>query len=211
MEDMTGKTMLLATSNPGKEREVKSILAGIPYRILSLADVSPLERVVVRETGRTMKENAVLKATIVGKQFNLLTLADDSGLEIDALGGRPGATSARFAPGGDAARIAKVLRLMRGVPDLKRSARFKAVIAIFDPGTGLIRVFEGSVEGKITREAQGKRGFGYDPIFWVTELEKTFAQASLSEKNRVSHRARALRKAKKLLTEWTNSSRTTRR
>lgn len=206
---MTGEILLLATTNPGKVREIRSILKGIPYRILTIGDLPPSRELIVKETGESFRENAILKATGIGRRCGFLTLADDSGLEIDALEGKPGVRSARFARGEDAVRINKVLKLLRGIPDRERSARFKAVVAIFDPKRSQIQAFEGTVEGKIMKKPAGTAGFGYDPIFWADEIKKSFAQASPTEKNRISHRAKALKKAKKFLMERGSGARGT--
>ena len=204
----TGKmTLLLATTNPGKIGEIRDILKNLPLRIRALSEYSG--QIVVKESGKTFAQNAKKKARVVGQRFNILTLADDSGLEVDALAGRPGVVSARFAPT-DQGRIRRLLKELRGVPQNRRSARFKAVVAVFDPATGSTKTFSGESEGWITTVPKGKSGFGYDPVFYSKGLEKTFAQASVSEKNRVSHRAVAFRKAQKYLKEiirsrWTAS------
>ncbi|OGG03664.1 hypothetical protein A2W14_04080, partial [Candidatus Gottesmanbacteria bacterium RBG_16_37_8] len=136
------------------------------------------------------------KAEFVGKKTGLLTLAEDSGLEIDFLAGKPGIYSARYHPGSDSDRIKKVLRQLKGVRKEKRTARFICVVAIFNPNTNKIKFFRGESRGYITEKPLGQNGFGYDPVFFNLDLGKTNAQATPHEKNRVSHRARALQKVK---------------
>lgn len=174
------------------------MLRGLPYEILSLA--SHPDAPDVEETGETFKENAILKATEYARFTGELTLADDSGLEVDALEGAPGVYSSRFAPT-DAERNAKLLKLMENVPDDRRTARFRCVIAIVEPN-GRIETTEGTVEGVIAHEPKGEHGFGYDPVFYVPELGKTMAELTSAEKNAISHRGKALEKAKKLLEDF---------
>jgi XTP/dITP diphosphohydrolase len=190
--------LLLATNNQGKVREYRSLLRGIPYDI-----VTPSEEGIaadVEETGDTFEANAKLKAITLTKASGLLTLADDSGLEVDALDGAPGVRSARYAGTGatDADRISYLLKKLKNVPPEKRTARFRCVIAIAAPD-GKVKICEGECRGIITSEPRGKHGFGYDPVFYLPEFGKTFAELSPEEKNRVSHRAKAAEKAKKML------------
>ncbi|MCH7951276.1 RdgB/HAM1 family non-canonical purine NTP pyrophosphatase [Patescibacteria group bacterium] len=193
------KRLLIATNNRGKMKEIKSILKDVPLKVVRIWDIDAGSgEIDIKETGTTFAQNAAIKAEALGKVTGLLTLADDSGLEIDALGGKPGVRSARFAES-NKARIEKVLRLLKGVPRAKRSARFKAAVAIYDPETDETKIFEGETAGQITYKPRGNRGFGYDPIFYSTELKKTFGRATLKEKNSLSHRARALAKAKRFL------------
>lgn len=199
---MKKKTLLLATTNKGKIREVKAILKNLNLNItLPNKVIEDYQSFEVEENGKTFAENAAIKAQAYGKKSGLLTLADDSGLEIQALGGDPGVKSARFAQGNDQKRINKVLQLMRTVPDEKRSARFVACVAIFNPDNSQTRIFKGKTEGKILRRPEGLGGFGYDPIFYSTEINKSFGQASIKRKNQVSHRARALIKSGEFLKE----------
>jgi XTP/dITP diphosphohydrolase len=157
----------------------------------------------VEETGATLRENAFLKARAYYLATGLPTLADDTGLEIDAMGGQPGVYSSRFA-GPEATyaeNVAKVLGFMQGIRAKERKARFRCVIAVvFSPTDE--RFVEGRLEGSITVVPIGTGGFGYDPIFYVPELEKTLAELSAEQKNRISHRGRALEKAKPILAEW---------
>lgn len=189
--------LVLATRNKGKLSELKELLKGLPVELLSLTDFDMPE---ILEDGETFKENALIKAKAVYEHTGIPSIADDSGLEIDYLGGQPGVYSARFAGehGDDEANNQKVLQLLEGIPFGKRNARFKCVIAI----VGLSReniVTTGTCEGVITTASEGQNGFGYDPIFWITDFERTMAEISLEQKNLISHRAVALRKAKKEL------------
>jgi len=194
------RKLLLATNNQGKIREIKSLLADLPFDILTINEVkTPSLLKNIQETGATFSQNASIKAKTCAAATQLLTLADDSGLKIDALGGQPGIQSARFVPGPDATRYSRILKLMKGIPHHKRTARFKAAVAIHNPQTGDTTIFEGKTEGWITTKPRGTYGFGYDPIFYSAELGKTFGEAGLTEKNRVSHRARALRQARAFL------------
>lgn len=189
------RKLVIATRNAGKAREMAQALCGIPYDIVSLADYPDAPD--VEETGSTFADNAILKATAYAEYAGEVTLADDSGLEVDALGGAPGVLSARFAST-DTARNAKLLDLMQDVPDGERSARFRCVIAIAEPGSSA-KTCEGSVEGVIAREPRGANGFGYDPVFYVPDLARHMAEMTAEEKNAISHRGKALEKAKALL------------
>ncbi|MBI2617302.1 RdgB/HAM1 family non-canonical purine NTP pyrophosphatase [Candidatus Gottesmanbacteria bacterium] len=187
------KTLLLATKNPGKISEMMEILKDVPFRIQALRDFSFNED--IEEKGMTFEENATLKAMKVGEKFSVLTLADDSGLEIDALNGRPGVFSARYTDGSDEDRVKKVLIELKGIPKDQRTARFIAVVALFNPVSRELEKFKGVNEGYITDKPKGANGFGYDPIFFNPIFGKTNAQVTLGEKNRVSHRSIALRKS----------------
>ncbi len=190
--------LLLATNNKGKIREYKSLLKGIPYEIVTLAGQGITTE--VNEVGGSFEENAKLKASTLAAQSGLLSLADDSGLEVDALGGEPGSLSHRYAGEGatDADRINYLLLRLKDVSDKERTARFRCVIAIATPD-GNVELCTGECRGLITTAPRGKQGFGYDPIFYLPELGKTMAELTLEEKNRVSHRAKAAAKAKELL------------
>jgi XTP/dITP diphosphohydrolase len=191
------KRLIIATGNPGKIREIRQIYSDLSFQILSLDDISFKEK--IRETGKSFAENAIIKAESVGKKVNELTLSEDSGLVIDALNGRPGIYSARYSPGTDTDRLKKVLKDLEGIPLGKRTARFIASVAIYNPDTLKTQTFIGISEGRITDVPIGDNGFGYDPIFYNLDLKKTNGQATDEEKNRVSHRARALTAAKKIL------------
>src|SRR4030042_1769247 len=190
--------LLLATGNPAKVREYSQLLQGAPFTLTTLVDEG-LD-INVDETGATLEENARIKAVAYAAQSQFLVAADDSGLEVDALGGEPGPLSARYAGenASDHERIAYLLSRLQGLPWEKRSACFRCVIAIATP-SGKIQLCEGRWQGYITFEPKGDQGFGYDPIFYLPELGKTMAELSLEEKNRVSHRGKAAEKAVQFL------------
>ena len=194
---------MIATRNAGKFPEIVEGLGDVPFEIINLNDVEDLPKGFdVEEPAKTFEGNAIIKAMTLGKMTGYLTLADDSGLEVDALDGRPGVYTARYATGTDEDRYNKLLEEMRSVEDEDRTARFRSVIAIYDPHTDKVRTCEGVYEGKILREPVGSEGFGYDPVFWSLELGKSGGLMSLEEKNKVSHRGRAVREAKELLREF---------
>lgn len=195
------KNLLLATNNTGKLREYRRLLHGIPFAIVTPSDIGLTTD--VNETGTTFEENAILKATMMASASNLLTLADDSGLEVDALGGAPGPLSRRFAGENatDAERINLLLAKLKGAPDKNRTAQFRCIIAIAEP-TGRVDLCSGNCQGIIIDKPRGTNGFGYDPIFYLPELGKTMAELTISEKNKISHRARAAEQAKELLMNW---------
>jgi len=192
------RQIVVATRNPGKIREIRAILDDPNLELLSLEDVSFSE--ALEETGHAYLENARIKSSRVAIACGKITLADDSGLEIDALQGRPGVQSARF--GGEnldsTARNALVLELLKSVPWEERTARFRCVITIHSP-EGKEYACEGVCEGLIAQAPKGARGFGYDPIFFLPRYGKTLAELSPEEKNQISHRAEALRKAGEIL------------
>lgn len=189
------RKLVVATKNEGKAREVAAILADLPFEVVSLADYPDAPD--VEETGSTFVENARIKATAYAEFTGELTLADDSGLEVDALDGAPGVFSSRFAPT-TPERNAKLLDLMRDVPDDERTARFRCAIAVAAPG-GDVSVTDGTVDGIIARSEKGAHGFGYDPVFYLPDLGRHMAELTPSEKNAISHRGRALVEARKLL------------
>lgn len=190
--------LLLATGNKAKVREYRSLLQGLPFELVSMAELGINTR--VDEVGESLEENARLKAITIAGESQLLTLADDSGLEVDVLGGEPGRLSARYAGEGasDRDRVKYLLSRLKDVPRGKRSACFRCVIAIAIPD-GEVELCSGDCHGVITLEPRGEEGFGYDPIFYLPGLDKTMAELTLEEKNRVSHRGRAAREAIKLL------------
>jgi len=190
--------LLVATRNPGKLRELHQLLSGLPIRALSLADAGITADVA--ETGRTFEENAVLKAHSYAALSGLTTLADDSGLEVDALGGAPGVQSARWAGphASDADRIRLLLERLRGVPPEQRGAQFHCTVAIATP-SGAVYTTEGIIRGQIIDQPRGSHGFGYDPVFFIPERGRTMAELEPEEKNRISHRARALQAARPIL------------
>ncbi len=187
---------LLATQNNGKAREIRSALSPFNIKVESLLGRDDLPEAL--ESGATFAENARLKAEHYHQLTGLPTLADDSGLVVDALGGKPGVHSARFAPT-DKERIEKLLRMLDSLPSpFSRSARFVSAVCLLLPDR-LIEV-AGEVQGELIQEPRGSNGFGYDPIFYYPPLGKTFAQMTAKEKNKVSHRARALEKLRQQLT-----------
>jgi len=185
--------LLVATLNPGKRREIAGLLSGLAVRVLHLGDLDPLPE--CEEDGATFMENALKKATHFHQLTGIPTLADDSGLEVDALGGLPGIRSARFAgpDATDADRVRKLLSLMEATPDRQRSARFICALVFCRDRQVAYRVEE-RAEGTIIRMPMGHNGFGYDPIFLYPALNKTFAQLEAEEKGRISHRGKALRR-----------------
>jgi XTP/dITP diphosphohydrolase len=186
--------LLIATRNAHKVQELGLILGDVPIVLRSLADVGIQDE--VEETGVTYTENAALKAATYARLSGLWSLADDSGLEVDHLGGEPGLRSARYAGEGASSqdRIAKLLRNMKGVPWERRTARFVCVIAVAGPG-GAPVLFRATCDGIIALEPTGEGGFGYDPVFYMPEFACTMAELPEEVKNRVSHRARAARAA----------------
>jgi len=181
--------LVAATNNKGKLAELRDILSKLGLEVVSLQEIGFVGE--VEECGKTFEENALLKAEAVMNATGLATVADDSGLEVDALGGAPGIYSARYAEPGR--RKAKLLEELRNVPEEKRTARFVSAIACVFPDGRRI-VVRGVCEGKILFECRGTGGFGYDPLFYVPEYGRTFAEMPMELKNRISHRARALQR-----------------
>ncbi|MBD1381163.1 XTP/dITP diphosphatase [Metabacillus arenae] len=190
--------VIIATKNEGKAAEFKTMLAPLGVKVRTLLDFPEIED--IEETGHTFEENAVLKAEETAFALQKMVIADDSGLSIEYLGGKPGVYSARYAgeQKDDAKNIQKVLQELKGVPHEERSARFHCALAIAAPGQETITV-EGTVEGIIAEKPEGMGGFGYDPIFIVKDKGKTMAQLTKEEKNKISHRANALNKLQLLL------------
>ncbi|MCG8688864.1 MAG: XTP/dITP diphosphatase [Desulfobacterales bacterium] len=182
--------IVLATTNQGKTKEMKEILKGYPIEIKNLSDFGPIPEVV--EDGDTFDDNAYKKASFTAKVLGFPALADDSGLCVDALDGAPGVYSARYAGENatDADNVAKLLEALKD--EENRKAAFQCVISIAVP-TGAALTYEGSCEGVLTREPAGDNGFGYDPLFFFPQFNKTFAQLSMEEKAEVSHRGKALK------------------
>jgi XTP/dITP diphosphohydrolase len=195
--------LLLASSNLGKIREYRLLLGDLGYQIVTLSEQGISK--VTTESGNTYEQNAEMKATTYAKLSQLITLADDSGLEVDALHSKPGIHSARFAGKNatDADRVTKLLAMMAGVPWDRRTAHFKCVIAIATPEGKLI-LCQGKRHGIIAFEAKGGNGFGYDPIFYLPELAKTMAELPLELKNQLSHRGQAAQKARNILNQLHN-------
>jgi XTP/dITP diphosphohydrolase len=198
---LSRERIVLATGNRGKLREIKQTLAGLPVVVLSLEDIGA--PVNVEEKGRTFRENARLKAWAYSLESPHLTLAEDSGLEVEHLHGAPGVFSARFsAPRPtDPKNIRKVLRLMRGVPWPERKARFVCHMVLARGGK-VIKETRGVVRGRIALAPKGGHGFGYDPIFYYAPLRKTFGELPPEVKNRFSHRGRALAKMRASLAKY---------
>ena len=186
--------LLIATHNKGKLRELTELLGDVPYELVSLGDLEIHHD--VDETGVTFEQNATLKAETYCDLAGIKTLADDSGLEVDALGGEPGVRSARYAgpDATDSERVEYLLNKLNGTDPGAWSARFRCVIAIAEPGRPT-SLYQGSCEGRIASEPRGDNGFGYDPIFLFPEIGLTMAELSTDRKNSVSHRAEAARKA----------------
>ena len=190
--------LVLATRNPDKVREIRARLKDTGVTILTLEAFPEIPEVV--EDGRTCEENAVKKARIVSEAAGKMALADDTGLEVDALQGQPGVHSARFA--GEnvtyAENCRELLTRMASVDDSRRSARFRCVMVLAHPD-GTVRIVVGLVDGQITREEIGVHGFGYDPVFMISQLGRTMAQLTMEEKNAISHRGRALEQVRQIL------------
>lgn len=194
--------IVIATGNPGKLREFRQILGGSTDQWPALSDFGSIP--AIEETGATFRENACLKAAGYARALQTFALADDSGLEVDALNAKPGVHSARWAEmnqsgRGDADNNALLLRQLAEVPDHRRGGRFVCVLALSDPLGQIILTSADWIEGKITREPAGENGFGYDPLFLVAALGKTTAQLSSDEKHAISHRGKALRRMRNLL------------
>jgi len=201
---LSKRELLLATSNQGKLREVREILNDLPFQLLTLSECESI--LPVAETGATFSENASLKAEGYARQTNLLTLADDSGLEIEALNGQPGVHSARYM-GED---VPYSLRNQSLLAELQnhhnRAARFVCSIAIAGANGNLLNISSGVCEGRIATQLRGTGGFGYDPIFIPRGSDLTFGELPAEVKNRISHRARALVKAREFLSRLTDGS-----
>ena len=192
------RNLLLATNNQAKVGEFKSLLQDISFELVTLAEQGITT--IVNEVGESLEENARLKATVLAAQSQLLALSDDSGLEVDALGGEPGRLSARYAgeSASDRDRVNYLLSRLKGVPWPKRSARFRCIITIATP-SGEVEFCSGECRGFITFEPRGEQGFGYDPVFYLPELDKTMAELPLETKNQISHRGQAARQAYQVL------------
>jgi len=193
-------SLLLGTRNAGKVREIETILGDVPWRIRSLQEFGDIE--VPAETGDTYADNAIIKARFYARATGLCALADDSGLEVEALGGAPGVYSARYAGAGasDADRRTLLLSELADVPVEQRAARFVCVVAIALPDGVVLNTSEGTCNGKIIFEPRGIGGFGYDPLFVPAGFDETFAELPDTIKNQLSHRARALLKTREFLT-----------
>ena len=189
--------IVLATHNFDKCAEMKEIMGEMPIELLTLNKFSEIGEII--EDGHTLEENALIKARTVHKMTNLAAMADDTGLEVDALSGKPGIYSARYA-GENCSysdNVNKLLQEMKNIPPEKRSARFRTSIAYVDDNMELTT--EGIVEGLITNVTKGIDGFGYDPVFYIPDIKKTYAEMSINEKNQISHRGKAVNNMQKLL------------
>ena len=195
---MAKPPLLLATNNPGKAAEFRELLADAGWELVTPRDINL--HLEVEESGGDYAENAKIKAATFAKASGLVALADDSGLEVDALGGAPGPLSARFGGEGidDEKRVVLLLERLAGVPPEKRSARFRCLIAVARPD-GQVYLFEGRCEGRVAEAPRGENGFGYDPVFMLPERGLTLAELPSQEKNAVSHRGRAARQARTFL------------
>ncbi len=195
------KILLLATRNQGKKKEMQQILKDLPLKIITLEDIEELPEII--EDGASFVENACKKAQQTAALSGYICLADDSGLMVDALDGKPGIYSARFAgeESDDNKNNEKLLFMLKDVETAKRTARFMCAVAVSDP-TGHARAVTGECEGEIAWEKKGTGGFGYDPLFVPSGREESFAQLSPEEKNFISHRARALKKARTIIEEF---------
>lgn len=187
------RKIVLASRNKGKIQEIRELLAGLPLEVTGL-DAYP-DAPEVAETGTTFLENALLKAKAIGEFTGQLSLADDSGLEVDCLHGEPGVYSARYGEPGwnDRRRYEYLLQNLAGIPGNERSARFRSVVAVYDPDSGKVITGEGKVEGMILTEPRGTNGFGYDPVFFIPDKGRAMAELSDMEKNAISHRGEAIR------------------
>ena len=182
--------VVIATHNRDKMKEIQGAISDLGWEVISLYDFPKIEE--IEENGKTLEENALIKAREVFEKTGLPTISDDTGLEVDALDGAPGVYTARYA-GENCSysdNVNKILQDMNKVPMPNRGAKFKTVMVFKDENKELI--VEGIVKGKISRESRGDDGFGYDPIFYVTEYDKTFAEMTMSEKNKISHRGNAI-------------------
>lgn len=192
------KEILIATKNKGKAKDFESIFGPLGYTVKTLDDVA--SHLDVEETGSTFEENAILKAEALANELNTIVIADDSGLEVDALNGEPGIYSARYAgvAKSDEANMDKLLENLQGVEGAARSARFVCAIALATPGEAT-KTYSGTCEGEIATERKGEFGFGYDPIFWVPNQQKMMAELRPEEKAAISHRGAAI---EKLRADW---------
>lgn len=186
------RKIVLASRNKGKILEIKELLAALPLEATGLEQYPGVPEVA--ETGKTFLENAILKARAIAGFTHELTLADDSGLEVDSLNGEPGVYSARYGEPGwdDRRRYEYLLRNLANVPPHQRNARFRCVVAVYDPVNDTVITGEGKIEGVILTEPKGTNGFGYDPVFYIPDKGRTMAELSEDEKNTISHRGQAI-------------------
>lgn len=202
-------TLLVATRNRGKVKDFREMFTAAGVTVTDLNDAA--DEFEPAETGRTFLANACLKASAYARHFNAWTLADDSGLCVDALGGAPGVYSARFAAmnaagEGDAANNAWLLKRLADVEDARRTARFVCHLAVADEAGRIVLTARGTIEGRILHSPRGENGFGYDPLFLVPGLEKTTAELAPEEKHEISHRGRAMRRLRELMERMSQAS-----
>ncbi|KGR76854.1 XTP/dITP diphosphatase [Ureibacillus sinduriensis] len=191
------KQVVIATKNKGKAKDFEALFSPLGYEVVTMFEVAP--DMEIEETGKTFEENAILKAETLSRELGQVVIADDSGLAVDALGGEPGVYSARYAGDhDDEANIIKVLEKLNGVPESERTARFCCALAIAGPEMETHTVF-GTCEGEILHEKRGTNGFGYDPIFFVPQLDRAMAELTPDEKGTISHRGNAIRKLAEVL------------
>ena len=187
--------LLIATRSPGKTREIRALFEGLPFELLFPSDLmlQALPEEAGIESGATYVENAVAKARYFAERAGVGTVADDSGIEVDALGGAPAAQSARWSGGGDAANNRLLLERLEGIPEARRTARYRCVVAYIERAPAMPEIVEATCEGQIVTAPRGTGGFGYDPLFFSSDLHMTFGEAPPAAKHRVSHRGRAFR------------------
>ena len=200
------KEIVIATRNEKKRKELQALLKDLCIRPLSLKAFGNIPK--IKEDGKTFEANAIKKALVVSRFTDKLVLADDSGLEVEVLNRRPGVYSSRFSgkSATDQKNIRRLLRMMEDIPKAKRKARFRCCVAIAKGGV-LLKVINGKCSGEIGFEGKGKFGFGYDPVFIAPRYGRAFAQLGTSVKNKISHRAKALKKAKKFIAEYFEGNR----
>ena len=193
------KELIVASRNKGKVREIMELLAGLPYKVTSLLDYPQIPEII--EDGKTYRANALKKAREVALATGKMAMSDDSGIEVKALGNAPGIYSARFAGEGasEKARNKKLFKMLKGLPMSKRQARYRCVIALVNAKGQELGVVEGTCSGYITTKEFGNNGFGFDPLFLLKRYNKTFGQLPPELKAKISHRARALKKFRRLL------------
>ena len=199
--------ILIGSHNPHKIKEISNLLNEIPVRIKSLLDYPEMKP--VKETGQTLEANALLKAKSYARYTGLFTVADDTGLEVAALNGAPGVKSARYAGKNCSFQDnnAKLLRALKNnLHASARKAKFRTVIACYDPATRAATLVQGFILGRIATELRGSQGFGYDPVFYFPKLKKTLAEMTLLEKNSVSHRFQAIAKAKRIIKKYVKNT-----
>ena len=199
---MPDKKVVIATQNKNKKREIEKLLKSLKIKVLGLEDLKiHIPRII--EDGKTFRQNAIKKALIFSRYTDMPVIADDSGLVVDSLGGKPGVRSSRFAhtKATDKENVAKLLKLMWNIPTKRREACFVCVIAIAQKGN-LVETAEGSCKGTIGFEPKGKNGFGYDPVFIPKGKSRTFAEIAPLSKNKISHRGKAMKKAKAIIQKY---------